>query len=175
MNWKFVALPVLAVAGIVAAVITVAKQNKPLPAPVIPETATLRGTIRWFREEVGGLLHDRIDACVRETARALGCEASVRFLSMTPVTSNDAGAVARFERVAAAALGAERVPDFGDPVMGAEDFAFYGRKVPACFFALGLNDPAHPCPPLHHPSFDFRDEALATGIETMVHLAVEAG
>ncbi len=45
MNWKFVALPVLAVAGIVAAVITVAKQNKPLPAPapVVPPVASPYG------------------------------------------------------------------------------------------------------------------------------------
>ena len=45
MNWKFVALPVLAVAGVVAAVVTVVKQNAPLPAPapVVPPTASPYG------------------------------------------------------------------------------------------------------------------------------------
>jgi metal-dependent amidase/aminoacylase/carboxypeptidase family protein len=110
--------------------------------------------------------------CVQETARALGAEATLRFLSATPVTANAQAAVDRFERIARTALGVDRVLDFGDPVMGAEDFAFYGRQVPACFFALGLDRADAPCPPLHHPAFDFRDEALATGIETMVHLAI---
>jgi amidohydrolase len=155
-----------------AAVISVTAFQAGSAFNVIPEEANLRGTIRWFHEEVGALLHERMQACVQETARALGTEASLRFLSATPVTSNAEAAVARFERVARAALGQDRVRDFGDPVMGAEDFAFYGREVPACFFALGLDRPEAPCPPLHHPTFDFRDEALATGIETMVHLAV---
>jgi multidrug efflux pump subunit AcrA (membrane-fusion protein) len=45
MNWKFVALPALAVAGIVAAAVTVAKQNKPLPAPppTVPPVASPYG------------------------------------------------------------------------------------------------------------------------------------
>jgi amidohydrolase len=154
-----------------AAVITVATFHAGSAHNVIPGHATLRGTIRWFHEDVGRLVHERMEACVRDTARAMGTEASLRFLASTPVTSNAVAAVARFERVARRGLGDDRVRDFGDPVMGAEDFAFYGRCVPACFFALGLERPEAPCPPLHHPAFDFRDEALATGIETMVHLA----
>jgi hippurate hydrolase len=55
--------------------------------------------------------------------------------------------------------------------MGAEDFAFYGAHVPACFLALGLDQPQRPCPPLHDPTFDFNDAALATGVQIMVALA----
>jgi amidohydrolase len=155
-----------------AAVISVTSFHAGTAFNVIPEHADLRGTIRWFHQDVGTLLHERMQACVQETARALGTEATLRFISATPVTHNDAAAVHRFDRVARAALGPTRVVEFGDPVMGAEDFAFYGRQVPACFFALGLDQPKSPCPPLHHPTFDFRDEALATGVETMVHLAI---
>jgi metal-dependent amidase/aminoacylase/carboxypeptidase family protein len=109
---------------------------------------------------------------VQHTARALGATATIEFNHTTPVMINDAKAFARFERVSRASLGARRVVEFGDPVMGAEDFSFYGHVVPACFFALGLGRTEDPCPPLHDPTFDFRDDAIATGVEAMVHLAL---
>ena len=179
--------PVLAAGAIVQALQSIVSRNvRPLDAAVvsvtaihageafnvIPETARLRGTTRHFREEVGEIVHRRLRECVEHVALAHGVRAEVAFRSATPVTTNDADAFARFERVSQAALGADRVRPFGDPVMGAEDFSFYGRTAKTCFFALGLDEPARPCPPLHDPTFDFNDRAIATGVETMVHLAL---
>ena len=155
-----------------AAVVSVTAFHAGMAFNVIPETARLRGTTRHFREEVGELVHRRMRECVEHVAKAHGVHAEISFRSPTPVTSNDAEAFARFERVARAALGEARVRPFGDPVMGAEDFSFYGRSAKTCFFALGLDDPSNRCPPLHAPTFDFRDAAIATGVKTMVHLAL---
>ena len=155
-----------------AAVVTVASIHAGHAHNVIPESAHLLGTIRWFHASVGEMVRRRMTECVQHTARALGATATIEFKHTTPVTSNDANAFARFERVSRASLGASRVVEFGDPVMGAEDFSFYGDVVPACFFALGLGRTEDPCPPLHDPTFDFRDDAIATGVETMVHLAL---
>jgi metal-dependent amidase/aminoacylase/carboxypeptidase family protein len=139
---------------------------------VIPDTALLRGTTRSFRQPVQEMLHRRIRECAEHTARARGLRADVRFFANTPVTVNEPQAVKRFERVATATFGADRVRDFGDPVMGAEDFSFYGASARTCFFALGLDEPTRRCPPLHDPHFDFHDSAIATGVEAMVHLAL---
>lgn len=60
-------------------------------------------------------------------------------------------------------------------MMGGEDFAYYARKVPACFFLLGLR-PAEmegEYPALHTPGFDFNDDALPLGVELMTRLALE--
>ena len=45
MNWKFIALPILAVLGIVAAAYTVSKQNAAIPAPppMVPPVASPYG------------------------------------------------------------------------------------------------------------------------------------
>ena len=60
--------------------------------------------------------------------------------------------------------------------MGAEDFAFYGKVVPACFFVLGLRpDGQDAMPGLHHPAFDFQDGAIATGVEMFCRLVLEGG
>ena len=59
------------------------------------------------------------------------------------------------------------------PVMGAEDFSYYGEKVPACFFALGLCPDGMDMPNVHESTFDFNDQAIPLGVETMVRLALE--
>ena len=66
----------------------------------------------------------------------------------------------------------ERVLE-GEPVMGGEDFSFYGQEVPACFFWLGLlNEGQDRYPNLHAPEFDFNDKALPFGIRAMCELAL---
>ena len=57
--------------------------------------------------------------------------------------------------------------------MGGEDFAFYGREAPACFFWLGLlPDGQTRYPNLHAPEFDFNDAAIPLGVELMCELAL---
>lgn len=58
--------------------------------------------------------------------------------------------------------------------MGGEDFAYYGRHVPACFFFLGLRPRgAARFPALHQPDFDFNDDAIPIGVELMCGLALK--
>ena len=57
--------------------------------------------------------------------------------------------------------------------MGGEDFSFYCHEVPSCFFALGLVPTGQDDPPqLHQPTFDFNDDAIATGVEVFCRLAL---
>jgi len=90
-----------------------------------------------------------------------------------PVTRNDPGAVDVFYDVARQTLGDERVLTLPQPVMGGEDFAFYCQKVPSCFFVLGLIPPGKKSvPDLHQPTFNFNDDAIATGVEMFCRLAL---
>ena len=56
--------------------------------------------------------------------------------------------------------------------MGGEDFAFYGQRVPACFFVLGLVPAGSTMSELHQPTFNFNDDAIATGVEMFCRLAL---
>ena len=59
------------------------------------------------------------------------------------------------------------------PVMGGEDFSFYCNKVPSCFFALGMiPDGEDSMVQVHHPKFNFNDDAIATGVEMFCRLAL---
>jgi metal-dependent amidase/aminoacylase/carboxypeptidase family protein len=57
--------------------------------------------------------------------------------------------------------------------MGGEDFSFYGKHVPACFFFVGLRRSGDEAPALlHTPRFDFNDAVIPSAVATMVALAL---
>ncbi|MHC4127633.1 MAG: M20 metallopeptidase family protein [Planctomycetota bacterium] len=181
--------PVVAAAAVVMALQTICSRNvSPLESVVvsvtqahggttyniIPGEVALGGTVRTLKAEVRDLAERRIAEVAEAVARAHGCRAEVDCRRGYPPTVNDAGAVAIFNDVAAKALGDDRVVEMPDPVMGGEDFAFYGQVVPACFFVLGLVPAGGSMAELHQPAFDFNDDAIATGVELFCRLALRA-
>jgi len=139
---------------------------------IIPDSAVVRGTVRTLLPQTQQLAIRRLKEIATGVASAHGCTAELDYRINYPVTLNDAAAVERFNLVANQTLGAERVRPVEQPVMGGEDFAFYAQRIPACFFVLGLIPPGESrMPALHHPAFDFTDEAIATGVEMFVALA----
>ena len=67
-------------------------------------------------------------------------------------------------------LGPAAWSDESPRTMGAEDFAFYLKKVPGALLRLGLGED---CPALHIAGFDFNDGSLETGIMALVGLALD--
>ena len=179
--------PIVCASAIVQAAQTIASRNVgPLDSVVvsitmvdagsgfniIPESALIRGTVRTLQPQTQQLAIRRLKEIATGVASGYGCTAELEYRINYPVTHNHADAVARFNDVAAETLGVARVRPVEHPVMGGEDFAFYAQRVPACFFVLGLIPPGQTSmPALHHPSFDFTDAAMATGIEMFVALA----
>jgi amidohydrolase len=137
---------------------------------VIPAEATLRGTIRALDTGVMEILKRRFVAVVSQTAAAYECTGEVTFdiegLAEYPVSINSPDAV-----TALTAAIPEVRTDF-PAVMGGEDFAFYSHKVPSAFFALGLRPGPDRIPGLHHPQFDFNDDAISIGVEAFCRLAL---
>jgi amidohydrolase len=140
---------------------------------VIPPSVTLTGTARALSAATRDLVERRIGEISRAVAEAHGCTAQATYTRGYPVTANDANEAARFNRLATRVLGAERNQPLERPVMGGEDFSFYAERVPACFFALGLRRPGAAMPALHHPLFDFNDDAIALGVEMFCRLALD--
>lgn len=143
---------------------------------VIPRVAMFSGTVRTLTREMREKCRGRLIEIIETTARAHGCAARVRWTEGYPATVNDASLAARVLELARGAFGTERVSVTPSPTMGGEDFAYYGQHVPTCFYLLGLCPPgADPLrvPQLHQATFDFNDDALETGVEMMVRLALE--
>jgi hippurate hydrolase len=59
--------------------------------------------------------------------------------------------------------------------MGAEDFAYYSHKIPACFFRLGAGNKAKGISSgVHTPTFDIDEAAIEQGMGMMAWLAINA-
>lgn len=156
-----------------AVVVTVAKINGGTANNIIPQTVTFAGTMRTLKPEVRSTARARFYTIVEQTARAFGASAEVEWHDGYPVTNNDPAATDQFFAVARAALGQDRVRLVANASMGGEDFSYYGHHVSACFFILGVKPPGRESQPsLHQPEYDFNDDALETGIEVMVRLAM---
>lgn len=140
---------------------------------IIPETVELMGTVRTLLPETQELAIRRINEIATHIAAAHGCEAEVDYQIGYPVTNNHADAVKIFNDTARDALGESRVDHMDLPVMGGEDFSFYCNEVPSCFFALGMiPEGEDTMVQVHHPKFNFNDDAIATGVEMFCRLAL---
>ena len=140
---------------------------------IIPETVELMGTVRTLLPETQELAIRRINEIATHIAAAHGCKAEVDYQIGYPVTNNHADAVKIFNDTARHALGESRVDHMELPVMGGEDFSFYCNEVPSCFFALGIiPEGEDSMVQVHHPKFNFNDDAIATGVEMFCRLAL---
>jgi amidohydrolase len=125
---------------------------------VIPQTATLLGTVRTLRPEVRDLVEARVKTIVRATAEAYGATATVDYRRGYPVTFNHAEQTAFMTEVARA-VGSEVATGI-NPQMGAEDFSYMLEERPGAYIFIGNGDSAL----CHHPAYDFDDAALPYGI-----------
>ncbi|MBC8309990.1 MAG: amidohydrolase [Phycisphaerales bacterium] len=157
-----------------ALVVSITQFNGGSAHNIIPEEVKLVGTMRYLEQETGEMAKKRFVEIVNGVATAHGCEASITLHDGYPVTRNDEKAVETFFEIANETLLEDQVLLFEKPVMGGEDFSYYCKEVPSCFFALGLlPQDKESMPSLHQPTFDFNDDAIKTGITMFCALALQ--
>ena len=153
-----------------SAVLSVTKLHAGDAFNVIPQTATLGGTVRTLKEETRDLMERRVSEVVDLTARALGAKATLRYDRNYPVVVNHAAQTEFAAGIAAGIAGKERVDTATPPVMGGEDFAFMLNARPGAFIFAGNGDTA----PVHHPQYDFNDELIPFGCSYFAKLVETA-
>jgi amidohydrolase len=130
---------------------------------VIPGEAKLTGTFRAYSQERTDLLMERLREITTGIASAMGCEADVELVRLTPPLINDEAVSARLR----AAFGQVKAPLHlldSARTMAAEDMAFFLEKLPGVFFFVGSANAARELDfPHHHPRFDFDEDALPVG------------
>jgi len=155
-------------------VITVASIHAGEADNVIPDAATMTGTIRSLDEATAESVHRRLTEVAESTARAFGCSAVVGIRNACPTTCNHRAATELVLQAARETLGPEGAVLLDDPVMASEDFSVYGRSAPACFFFLGTGPRGEKAAArLHTPGFDFNDDAIRLGIGILCRLALQ--
>ena len=139
---------------------------------VIPDEATLRGTMRSFDDAVRTLLRERVRDVLAGTAAAHGCALEFDLMPGYPAVVNDPAATERVRRHAAAVVGEPNVIE-PDPMAAAEDFAYFLRKVPGAFAFVGAGNVERGIDAPHHaPRFDIDEAALPIGAELLARVAL---
>ena len=154
------------------AVVTVGAINGGTTYNVIPPRVALKGTVRTFTEATRDTMEARVQRIAEHTCAAANATCSLQWHPSYPVTVNDPAEAAFVTATLAAEFGPERVVETA-PVMGSEDFSYFGQAVPACFYFLGAGDAAHQFPN-HHPAFDIDENAMKAGIAAHVAIALAA-
>lgn len=147
---------------------------------VIPNTCTLRGTVRTFSLAALDVVETAMARICDQLPLAFGAHAQFSFERQYPPTINHEGPTQAAAEVARSLLGPDLVVMPVEPTMGAEDFAYMLLERPGSYIFLGNGDfsGAHrdqghglgPCA-LHNPSYDFNDRLIPIGAHFWLALA----
>ncbi|WP_199884069.1 M20 metallopeptidase family protein [Anaerosinus massiliensis] len=137
---------------------------------IIPETATIEGTVRTFRPEVRKIVFSRIEEITQGICLANQASYDLETLLGHPAVVNHEPYAKMIESSVAACgndLKAEIIP----PVMCGEDFSYYLQEVPGAFFFIGTGTDKMQYPH-HHSKFDMDESCLLHGMEVMARSAL---
>jgi amidohydrolase len=163
-----------------SAVLSITQIHAGSATNIIPDSASLIGTVRTFSEEVLDMIEKRMRCIAEHTGTAFNASIDFRFHRNYPALVNHVDPTCFAVDVMRSIVGSEKVDAEAEPTMGAEDFAFMLQKKPGCYVFLGNGDGLHraeghglgPCN-LHNASYDFNDDLLPIGATYWVRL-VEA-
>ena len=127
---------------------------------VIPQTATMAGTVRTMNRETMTTIETNMKRLVTSIAAGFGAEATLDFRLIFAPMVNDAAEVQAYADAASALVGEDNIDRHSPPGMGSEDFSFMMEQVPGAHINLGNGDSAA----LHNHKYDFNDETIPYGV-----------
>jgi amidohydrolase len=158
-----------------AAVITVGRMQGGIRENIIPEEAFLAGTIRTLDTAMQNKIHEKIILTATKIAESAGATAEVKITRETPVTFNDPALTQKMVPSLQKAGGASNTLLI-NAITGAEDFAYFQKKLPGFFFFVGAMPPdqdPNTVPSHHTPDFMVDERAFVAGVKAMLNLTLD--
>jgi amidohydrolase len=142
---------------------------------IIPDEVEMTGTFRTLNAKLVDDAWMRIRRTVNMIAQSAGATADIEIVRELPITYNDPNLAAASLPTLVRVVGRDQIVQ-PDPVLAAEDFAFYQEKIPGLFLYLGVSDPKidpAKVEDVHSPRFMIDESALQVGVRTLASLAVD--
>ncbi|ANF57338.1 M20 aminoacylase family protein [Halotalea alkalilenta] len=133
---------------------------------VIPQTATLAGTVRVFSQQARELIRSRMRTIVAGIAASFEVEIELDIRDVFSVLENAEGPTKAIEEAARELVGEQNVLTAVKPLMGSEDFADMLASVPGAYCWVGHSGDV----PVHNPGFTLGDEILPLGASLFARL-----
>lgn len=140
---------------------------------IIPETAEMRGTIRYFKEEALDRTLELVEQISRDIAASYDATATLTYSrGKTIPVDNDAASIAAAREVVENIDGLTAIQ--APKLMGSDNFADFVHAFPGfyCFMGAGFDGPDGSLPN-HHPRFTLDEKAFRLGVEFLTGCAVK--
>lgn len=157
-----------------AAVISTTIFNGGVRENIIPEQATIGGTIRTLDTAMQRDIWQRIERTAKNIAEASGATAEVKISPMTLVTYNDPQLTQKMLPSLQKATNNNVVRM--NAVMGAEDFSFFAARVPSLYLYLGgmpKDKKPEETAPHHTPDFYIDESGMKTGVKALLYMVTD--
>lgn len=128
---------------------------------VVADHCLLQGTLRAFEDEYVAYLRNGLESIAADLEQETGARIEVNYSAAYPAVMNDAGLVDTLLEIDPS------IQLLQDPLMIAEDFSCYQRRVPGVFFYTGTGTGIE----LHDSRFDFDEEVLLKAADLFESLA----
>ena len=141
---------------------------------IIPDQVTIAGTFRTFDEDWRSQAHDLIRQTAKGIAETTGTQIHVDIHIGYPALFNNPEKTSIAKSLAEEFLGKENVVELSLRTT-AEDFAYFAKLYPSCFYRLGTTSPdgLNFNAPVHNNCFDIDENALLTGVGLMAYLGAK--
>ncbi|MHA6689608.1 M20 aminoacylase family protein [Devosia sp. A449] len=141
------------------AVLSVTKINAGSAYNVVPDAATLGGTLRYFDEAVAEVVRGRVAEIARGIEAMFGVTVTVEFRKVFSPLHNDETLTDAYVAVARGVVGADNVRLLEKPFMGSEDFADMLLVRPGAYCMVGHAGTV----PAHNPKFVVDEGIIPVG------------
>ncbi|MAU37672.1 MAG: N-acyl-L-amino acid amidohydrolase [Flavobacteriales bacterium] len=141
---------------------------------VIPDSVKLKGTFRTINEKFRSSAHTQMQEIASSIAKEYSLDVNFNILKGYPSLYNNEELTHRAIIYAKEYMGVNNVVNLSQR-MTAEDFAYFSRKVPSCFYRLGsANISKGIVHGLHTNRFDIDENCLKIGMGLMAYLAIKS-
>jgi amidohydrolase len=147
-------------------VITIGKIEGGSATNIIPSEVKLSGTIRTLNEKLRKKSLNLIDKALKGITLSSGAKYKFEISPGYPELVNDKK-ITDFAQNAAIEFSGMKNVFKAESFMGAEDFAFYLKKIPGTFYRIGVGNTSD----IHTPTINLDEKALSSGAGFMAYLA----
>lgn len=155
------------------AVLTIGKIEGGTRSNIIAEKVTLEGTVRALSETNRRRIPQIMESVVKGITQSFGATSTFDYRQTLPSVYNHPEFGETMLPTLIGILGKDQVLPL-QPQMVAEDFSFYGQKIPGFFFFLGVKSPSQSATALHSPNFNPDERSIPLGIKLMCHLLLDS-
>jgi amidohydrolase len=147
-------------------VITIGKIEGGTATNIIPSEVKLEGTIRTLNESLRKKSLKLIERTIKGITSSAGAKYKFEISPGYPELVNDERQT-EFARRSAVDFSGKKNTFTAEKIMGAEDFAYYLKKVPGTFYRIGVGNTTD----IHTPTINIDETALPAGAAFMAYLA----